>query len=50
MFFFRFGSKIEKVARGIQGEKSSKDTECSGNLIYYARAGSKYGAFIYGTK
>ena len=26
-------SKIEKVPMGIQGEKSSKDTKSSGNLV-----------------
>ena len=31
--FFVFKSKIEKVPRGIQGEKSSKDITTSGNLV-----------------
>ena len=29
----RFGSKIEKVPRGIRGEKSSKDMASSRNLV-----------------
>ena len=40
---YKIRTKIEKVPRGIQGEKSSKDTESSRNLVSTIQASPKKG-------